>query len=156
MGQWVDELMLLTVVWCMCSVFIPNLNYLASPATWRIPEFAWIMLSVWYHSCSAGAFHLIVCVSELEFSGCCPSFISQFGIAHQRTCFIWLLFLYFYFYYSLHLKTSEWMACKNVTNSWGYDVILIPHDWILRLVPLFLERCGNHPKFLQKFDDALI
>jgi len=32
----------------------------------------------------------------------------------------------------------------------GYDVILISHDWILCLVPLFSGRWGNCPEFCQK------
>jgi len=47
------------------------------------------------------------------------------------------------------------MARGYVTDSWGYGVILISRDWILRLVPLFSGRWGNCPKLCQKFD-ALI
>jgi len=51
---------------------------------------------------------------------------------------------------------------RRMDGSWlgydelGYGVILISRDWIRRIVPLFLGRWGNCPKFRQKYDDALI
>ena len=52
----------------------------------------------------------------------------------------------------LHLSISEWTAPEYVTNSWGYNVILISRDWILHL--------KNSIKFCQKmtlpsFDDIM-
>jgi len=48
------------------------------------------------------------------------------------------------------LRTSKWMACMYFTNSLGYGVILVSHDCIFCLVPLFMERQGNCPNFCQK------
>jgi len=47
-------------------------------------------------------------------------------------------------------------AHKYVLNSWGYGVILISHDWIFRLIPLFLGNMQKLPQILSKNDDALI
>jgi len=55
-------------------------------------------------------------------------------------------------YQPLDLRTSEWMAREYFTDSWRYDVFLISHNWIRRLVPIFLGTWGNCPKFHQKFD----
>ena len=41
-------------------------------------------------------------------------------------------------------------------NCWGYGVILISRDLILRLVPLFSRRWWNCTNFCQIFDDAPI
>jgi len=65
------------------------------------------------------------------------------------------LFLFFSF---LPLRSpNQWMAAhKYVLNSWGYGVILISHDWIFRLIPLFLGNVQKLPQILSKNDDALI
>ena len=65
---------------------------------------------------------------------------------------------------TLDLRTSEWTTCGYVTNSYGYVIVLISHNWIFRLVPyfwgdgeiLFLERWGNCLISCQKIDSALI
>ena len=59
-------------------------------------------------------------------------------------------------YQPLDLRTSEWMAREYFTDSWRYDVFLISHNWIRRLVPIFLGTWGNCPKFHQKFDGTII
>ena len=44
-----------------------------------------------------------------------------------------LSFLFLY----LFLRSRKWTAGEYVTDSWGYCVILISRDWILRLFPCF-------------------
>jgi len=50
----------------------------------------------------------------------------------------------------------EWTACRYITNSWGYGVILISRNCIRRLICLFSGRWENCPKFRQKFHGAII
>ena len=47
-----------------------------------------------------------------------------------------LSFLFLY----LFLRSRKWTAGEYVTDSWGYCVILISRDWLLRLFPCFWGR----------------
>ena len=72
---------------------------------------------------------------------------------HRRTYVILVLFISLFFsILTLRFRTSE----GRLVGSWGYSVVLISRDWILRLVPLFSGRWANFPEFCQKLDRALI
>ena len=43
---------------------------------------------------------------------------------------------FFIFAFSLTLRSQNQCMDTSWTNSWGYGVVLVSHDWILHLVPL--------------------
>ena len=132
-------------------------------------------IAVVYWSCVPFGFTARRCSSAGVRIGLCPSVARRYrerravplqelspasplGIVYRMTCVLPLLLGFFIFKSLLALRAqNRWMD-----GSWlgydelGYGVILIYRDWIRRIVPLFLGRWGNCPKFRQKYDDALI
>jgi len=71
----------------------------------------------------------------------------------------YLCYLVVYLFFSLLAVRSQNLQMDGlwyVTMSCRYGVILISHDWVLCLFPIFLEKWGNCTKFLRKSDGALV
>ena len=62
----------------------------------------------------------------------------------------YLCYLSLYFLLAFSSQTSEWMASEYVRNSWQYDAVFITCDRIRCLVPQFLGRWPNCPRFCWK------
>ena len=80
-------------------------------------------------------------------------FVSLLGIYYNdsRMFYLCYLFLYVFLCEPLGPRTSEWMACGYVMDSWGYGEILICAIGFFASSPCFLgdgEIVPNFTKYL--------